>query len=160
CEGTRNVAGRPIVWGLSPNTGGASLDLVPATTDANGKAVARFVAGTVPGTYMITATVDLGDGNFQSSTVAVETGKPVTIKYGWRQGCDDYHESGSTRWNITNPLTPDCTIPGVVEYCIDSWNLDLDTAGGPYGATRAGTLVGGGSTFKLTESVSNSLGVT
>src|SRR5262249_10182277 len=115
CEGTRNVTGRPIVWKLSPNTGGASLDLVPATTDANGKAVARFLAGTAPGTYTITATVDLGDGNFQSSTVTVETVKPLTIKYVWRQVYEDYHESGSTRWNIANPLMPDCTIPGVVE---------------------------------------------
>src|SRR6185369_16595954 len=107
CGGTRNVAGRPVVWGVSPNTGGAALDLVPASTDADGKAVARFVAGTQQTRYTIEATVDLGAGKTETASVTVDVVPALTITYVWKQVYEDYNESGSTRWTAHDPLMPD-----------------------------------------------------
>src|SRR5262249_45189719 len=116
CGGVRNVAGKPITWKLSPSSGGAARDLVPTATHANGKAGARLVAGTQQTTYTIEATVDLGGGNTLTASTTVETAPGLTIKYVWKQVYEDYKESGSTRWTTMNPLMPDCTIPGVVNY--------------------------------------------
>src|SRR5262249_49600917 len=159
CDNRRDVAGKSIAWNLSPATGGAALDLTPGATDENGKAVARFVAGTTQTSYAVKASVDVGDGDIEEATIVIRTVPKLSIKYVWRQIYEDYSESGSTRWTNASPLMPDCTIPGVVEYCIDSSHVELSDPD-RFGTQRAGTITGAGSTFKVTETASNSIGIT
>ena len=154
CRAGGNVAGLPISFSLAPATGAGSLDLVPSVTDAEGKAKARFVAGTTQTTVTVHAEVELPGGEKLKADVEIRTVEELTIKYIWRQYVEDWSESGSTRWATADPRQPDCTI-AAVEYCIDSFTLALTSQTGD-GIERHGTLTGGGNQFTLTEQILNS----
>jgi PKD repeat protein len=151
------VANRPISFTLDHTSGGVSLGAADATTDANGRAAATFTTGTATDTYKVKATVTLDGTNTDTAEATIKVRPPIKIAYVWKQHVEGWSEAGSTHWPDPLPAKPDCTVPGVVEYCIDSYQVQLtsETNGG---IERSGTLDGGGSDFKLTEQVKNSLG--
>ncbi|PWU20081.1 MAG: hypothetical protein C5B48_12940, partial [Candidatus Rokuibacteriota bacterium] len=154
---SEEVASKSIAFSLDHTGGGVSLGAADATTDANGTAKALFTTGTVTDTYKVKATVTLDAGLTEAAEATIKVRPPIKIAYVWKQHVENWSDSGSTRWSASSPAMPDCTVPGAIDYCVDSFqaNLTSETNGG---IERAGTLDGGGSDFKLTEQVTNSLG--
>jgi uncharacterized protein YkwD len=147
------VAGRPIAWAVD-NAAGGSLTLTEAATNAEGKAKATFTVGTTPGTYKVKATVTLDQGVTETAEATIKVGPPIKIKYVWQQHIVDWTQSGTTRWTDAPPGMPDCTTPGVVDYCIDEFNLTLLSEENG-GLKREGSVEGGGNEFTVTQTPSN-----
>ncbi|HEV2951359.1 MAG TPA: S8 family serine peptidase, partial [Actinomycetota bacterium] len=147
------VASRSIAWAVD-NAAGGSLSQTDAATDADGKAKATFTVGTTPGTYKVKAIVTLDQGVTETAEAKIEVGPPLTIKYVWQQHIVDWTQSGTTKWSDAPPGMPDCTVPGVVDYCIDEFNLTLLSEENG-GIKREGSLDGGGSEFTVTQTPSN-----
>ncbi len=155
CAGRTDVAGKAVTFTLDSTEGGASVTTITATTDAAGRAQARFTSGTAARDYTVTAAVAaVEDAEPLEADVEISTVPKLEIRYVWKQTIDKWEETGSTKWGAFDPVMPDCTRPGM-EYCIDTWQLGLrsQTNGG---IERRGTLTGAGDRFQLTEKVTES----
>ena len=155
CGGTDPLDGIDIDFAVSPSgPGHATVAPTTVTTDAAGQAATTLTAGTEGARYTITSTATLPDGSTTTATVGVAVGG-LNVAYVWQMTPTGYTETGSTRWpDPIDPAQPDCTIPGVVDHCIDDYTQTLDGTAGGY--RREGTLTGGPDRFLVTETVSGS----
>ena len=138
-------------WEVEPVTGGAVLEPGTDTTDGDGKATARLIAGTERETYTVRATVDGAGGRTDVVELAIEVIPKVTIRYLWRQTIEQWDEEGSTRWPDPTSLQPDCFLANL-NYCIDDFHISLAPNTSP-DLQRAGTLTGAGTSVVLDEAV-------
>jgi alpha-tubulin suppressor-like RCC1 family protein/uncharacterized protein YkwD/plastocyanin/thiol-disulfide isomerase/thioredoxin/uncharacterized membrane protein YphA (DoxX/SURF4 family) len=147
-------AGKTVTFTVEP-TGPNHATISPAsdTTDANGKVVTFLAAGSIVQDYTITATADMGGGEELTAKITVHVKPRLVIKYVWQEELLDYWQEGSTRWPTANATMPDCTTAGV-GYCIDQSHVQLTQPSSPL--ERRGTITGGGSTFYLSENVTQS----
>ena len=83
-----------------------------------------------------------------------------TIAYHWRQELLDWSQRGTTRPGVFSPgwpqpplpSQPDCTVPGTVDYCVDSFTIGPNISDPADGLERKGVLTGS-TTFTLDEEV-------
>ncbi|MEX1253326.1 MAG: flexitail domain-containing putative surface protein [Dehalococcoidia bacterium] len=153
------VDGVPVTFSIEPSgPGHATLNPTSGPTDATGAAMTTFTAGTIPATYTITALADLGGGQQIEATLEIEALPELTIVYTWRQQMVNWTEAGSTRWTGNPPAMPDCEVPGVVPYCIDSFEISADFSQPSPILERDGVLSGPGFALALDENVGPGVG--
>ena len=155
-----NVGGRPITFSLAPSgTGHASVAPVTATTNASGTATTTFTAGTEVADYVLTATATLASGVTVRGKLKLRTVPELRIAYVWQQRTLEWWQEGATRWpGPVDPRMPDCARAQGVPYCVDWFRIELHPSKPSEPLTRKGTLVGGGSSFALTEEVGANIG--
>jgi hypothetical protein len=73
---TTPVSGYPVTFSITQNNTKSTLTVVNAITDASGKAVAIYQAGTIPGLDVVQATLE--DGKYASVGIQVTLVAPTT----------------------------------------------------------------------------------
>jgi hypothetical protein len=139
------------------------VDAAP-TTDAEGRAKAKLIAGDERQTYTVRAVVDHGDGETTEVSAEVRVAT-IVIRYAWRQEIQEWWEEGTTRWTTSAPPGPDCRDAEEIVVCIDEMRVEYDTAwlalgdeglepaGEVLPVDRTGTITGGGESFRVSEHV-------
>lgn len=157
CRPDDSISGKEVTFSVDPPD--ATLSAGSATTNGAGEATVDLSAS-APGTYTVSATVELAEGRIARARLELRSTPKYTIAYHWRQELLDWSQRGTTRPGVFSPgwplpplpTQPDCTVPGTVDYCVDSFSIGPNTSDPADGLERKGVL-SGSTTFRLDEEV-------